>query len=294
MSMAIRRLQFAQSWQAEPHSFLLARAPARLSAFSIQSSARHWNSEIQEHKEGISAVILYPMNALAEDQLSRLRELLCGVGISFGLYVGKTPQWASDVTGFRLPQGASRADYAAKVAELHSQGHPGAVHPPEECASREEMQAPESAPDSADQRKAARTVAHAAAGHRDVRWSASGFSGCGRGAHLFGRKRSRDSLPLAAVEELLREERRRDSVHRHFSHHCRSQRPGTRCPFRIEVLWRRRRTRSRSSMKTTSRIFGRPNGKQVRRCRATRCCSCETCWRPSATWTAIHRRRSSS
>jgi ATP-dependent helicase YprA (DUF1998 family) len=96
--------------------------------------------------EGISAVILYPMNALAEDQLSRLRELLCGVGISFGLYVGKTPQWASEVTGFRLPQGASRADYAAKVEELHSQGHPGAVHPPEECVSREEMRTPGKAP----------------------------------------------------------------------------------------------------------------------------------------------------
>ena len=38
--------------------------------------------------EGICAVIIYPMNALAEDQLGRLRELLCGVGISFGLYVG--------------------------------------------------------------------------------------------------------------------------------------------------------------------------------------------------------------
>jgi ATP-dependent helicase YprA (DUF1998 family) len=88
--------------------------------------------------EGICAVIIYPLNALAEDQLGRLRELLCGVGISFGLYVGKTPQRASDVTGFRLPQGASRADYAAKVAELRAQGQPGAVHPPEECASREE------------------------------------------------------------------------------------------------------------------------------------------------------------
>jgi hypothetical protein len=96
--------------------------------------------------EGICAVIIYPMNALAEDQLGRLRELLCGVGISFGLYVGKTPQRASDVTGFRLPQGASRADYAAKVAELRTHGQPGAVHPPEECASREEMQAAGKAP----------------------------------------------------------------------------------------------------------------------------------------------------
>ena len=50
-------------------------------------------------------------------------ELLCGVGISFGLYVGKTPQRVSDVIGFRLPKGASRADYAAKVAELRAKGN---------------------------------------------------------------------------------------------------------------------------------------------------------------------------
>ena len=51
------------------------------------------------------------------------------MGISFGLYVGKTPQRASDVVGFRLPKGASRADYAAKVAELRAQGQPGAALP---------------------------------------------------------------------------------------------------------------------------------------------------------------------
>ena len=50
------------------------------------------------------------------------------------------------MTGFRLPQGASRADYAAKVAELRAQGQPGAVHPPEESVSREEMQAAGKAP----------------------------------------------------------------------------------------------------------------------------------------------------
>ena len=38
---------------------------------------------------GICAVIVYPMNALAEDQLGRLRSLLAGTGIPFGLYVGK-------------------------------------------------------------------------------------------------------------------------------------------------------------------------------------------------------------
>src|SRR5210317_1131724 len=41
---------------------------------------------------GVCAVIVYPMNALAEDQLGRLRELLAGSGITFGMYVGKTPE----------------------------------------------------------------------------------------------------------------------------------------------------------------------------------------------------------
>ena len=54
---------------------------------------------------GISAVIVYPMNALAEDQLMRLRSLLAGTGVSFGMYVGKTPENESGVAGIRLPRG---------------------------------------------------------------------------------------------------------------------------------------------------------------------------------------------
>ncbi|MBU3679558.1 MAG: DEAD/DEAH box helicase, partial [Candidatus Kapabacteria bacterium] len=61
-------------------------------------------------ESGISAVIVYPMNALAEDQLGRLRGLLAGTGVSFGMYVGKTPEHESDVAGIRLKQGSSRAD----------------------------------------------------------------------------------------------------------------------------------------------------------------------------------------
>ena len=50
------------------------------------------------------------MNALAEDQLGRMRSLLAGTEISFGMYVGKTPERESDVTGIRLQTGSSRAD----------------------------------------------------------------------------------------------------------------------------------------------------------------------------------------
>ena len=59
---------------------------------------------------GISAVIVYPMNALAEDQLIRIRGLLAGTGVPFGIYVGKTPEREADVVGARLRPGTSRAD----------------------------------------------------------------------------------------------------------------------------------------------------------------------------------------
>ena len=88
---------------------------------------------------GIAAVIVYPMNALAEDQLGRLRELLVGTGVSFGMYVGRTPENSAAVTGVRLPPGASPADYRSQVSELRRQKRPTAVHPPEERAAREEM-----------------------------------------------------------------------------------------------------------------------------------------------------------
>lgn len=91
---------------------------------------------------GVTAVLVYPMNALAEDQLGRLRQLLCGTGISFGMYVGKTKAKASEVKGIRLSQGASRADYDARVHALQAEKRHEAVLPPEERASREEMRTP--------------------------------------------------------------------------------------------------------------------------------------------------------
>ena len=46
---------------------------------------------------GVRALILYPMNALANDQLDRLRDMLGGTGITFGQWVGTTPDKESDV-----------------------------------------------------------------------------------------------------------------------------------------------------------------------------------------------------
>jgi len=92
--------------------------------------------------EGISAVVVYPMNALAEDQLGRLRSLLAGTGVSFGMYVGKTPEQETQVTGIRLPAGSSRADYEARLAQVRAEKRSDTVHPPEEVCSREVMRTP--------------------------------------------------------------------------------------------------------------------------------------------------------
>ena len=88
---------------------------------------------------GISAVIVYPMNALADDQLMRLRGLLAGTGVPFGLYVGKTPEREAQVVGVRLPPGASRADYEARLERAQRDGSGETVYPAEEVCSREVM-----------------------------------------------------------------------------------------------------------------------------------------------------------
>ncbi|HEY3267258.1 MAG TPA: DEAD/DEAH box helicase [Armatimonadota bacterium] len=91
---------------------------------------------------GVAAVIVYPMNALAEDQLDRLRGLLAGSGIPFGLYVGSTPDSEEAVAGVRLKEGSSRADYVAAVKKVQEENRSEAVHPPEERCSRASMRTP--------------------------------------------------------------------------------------------------------------------------------------------------------
>jgi hypothetical protein len=41
---------------------------------------------------GIRSIILYPMNALVDDQLNRLRQVLTASGITYGRYTGATPE----------------------------------------------------------------------------------------------------------------------------------------------------------------------------------------------------------
>jgi len=89
--------------------------------------------------EGITAILVYPMNALAIDQLGRLRRLLAGTGVSFGMYIGSTPADDKEAGGYkRLKQGQGRAEYDRAVREL-AQGHEEVVSPWEERVTEAEM-----------------------------------------------------------------------------------------------------------------------------------------------------------
>jgi ATP-dependent helicase YprA (DUF1998 family) len=71
---------------------------------------------------GVRALLLYPMNALANDQVRRLRQVLAEFPhITFGRYTGDTPE--------RAREGAS----------LFEELNPGETRPPGELLSREEM-----------------------------------------------------------------------------------------------------------------------------------------------------------
>jgi ATP-dependent helicase YprA (DUF1998 family) len=92
---------------------------------------------------GLAAILVYPMNALANDQVDRLRDMLGGTGITFGQWVGTTPEKNSDVIVERF-NGSSRQAYLAdrKKRKEDAAREDRAVHPlapPEECCSEEEI-----------------------------------------------------------------------------------------------------------------------------------------------------------
>lgn len=47
---------------------------------------------LRDPRPGVQAVLIYPMNALANDQLGRLRDLLDGTEVTFGRYTGDAPE----------------------------------------------------------------------------------------------------------------------------------------------------------------------------------------------------------
>jgi ATP-dependent helicase YprA (DUF1998 family) len=65
-------------------------------------------------REGLTAILVYPMNALANDQLDRLREMLGGTGITFAQWVGTTPRTVAEVSIDRFPSSGRVAYLAAR------------------------------------------------------------------------------------------------------------------------------------------------------------------------------------
>lgn len=85
---------------------------------------------------GVVAVIVYPMNALVNDQLERLRFILAGTRLTFGRYTGETPREASQMEQLdqsRAYTEAERTAYANGAAHFGSAGLP---LPWEECYER--------------------------------------------------------------------------------------------------------------------------------------------------------------
>lgn len=94
-------------------------------------------------REGMTAILVYPMNALANDQLDRLRDMLGGTGITFAQWVGTTPATEADVVVDRF-NGTGRQAYLAARSQRReeAQAEDRAVRPlapPEECLSEEDI-----------------------------------------------------------------------------------------------------------------------------------------------------------
>ncbi len=91
--------------------------------------------------EGVAAVLVYPMNALAIDQLGRLRRMLVGSGISFGMYVGTTAADEGDLQSVvRLTSGEGRVAYE-NLAKKYKEHERIIISPSEERLTEREMAA---------------------------------------------------------------------------------------------------------------------------------------------------------
>lgn len=86
---------------------------------------------------GVVAILVYPMNALAADQRDRLRTILAGTGITYGMYVGSTPSTDADANVVPLRKDVTREEYLAERTRRQGEGVP--LIPWEECASRESI-----------------------------------------------------------------------------------------------------------------------------------------------------------
>src|SRR6266568_3510331 len=135
--------------------------------------------------EGVVAVLVYPMNALAIDQLGRLRRMLVGSGISFGMYVGTTAADDGDLQSVvRLKSGEGRLEYENQ-ARRYREHERIIISPCEERLTEKEMVTRQPARITADTRQRPGSV------HR----CSAQISGLRRSAHVHWGRWSRGLLP---------------------------------------------------------------------------------------------------
>ena len=65
----------------------------------------------------LKAILVYPMNALANDQRDGIRKLLAGTSVSFGVYTGETRQWGQRPEASRRMSG-SCAPSSARIRRI--------------------------------------------------------------------------------------------------------------------------------------------------------------------------------
>jgi len=114
------------------------------------------------------------MNALAEDQLWRLRSLLAGTGIPFGMYVGRhrSVRPTSPVsTCLSAHRGPTTRRYLPRCGARNGRSH----LPARRSLSREYAQGGAPAADPPHQRQTARTPPHAPARCRTLCWARLDF-----------------------------------------------------------------------------------------------------------------------
>lgn len=91
-------------------------------------------------RKGVVAIILYPMNALANDQQKRLRDMLAGTGVTFAMYTGDTKEDVGELPyqPKRVPAGGGREAYL-KLVEQNADQEGVVVIPAEERLDRPEI-----------------------------------------------------------------------------------------------------------------------------------------------------------
>lgn len=91
--------------------------------------------KLPEENSGVVAILVYPMNALVNDQLKRFRRLLAGTRITFGRFTSETPERKNEA----IKQLESPRQYTnAELIQLDTD--PAYVpYPWEECISEEDI-----------------------------------------------------------------------------------------------------------------------------------------------------------